>query len=279
MIILSNTTDSLQVVLASAITTNQLKCFVSYRDTTSSTITPNRAVASTNSTTPVTLLSAPSASAQKIVDYLSIYNTDTANATVTVYINSSSTTYKLLETVLGSGEKLEFQEGTGFRCLTSDGSLKIGDNQGVQAVSNTVNTVSISSNVTTTVTTYANITGLQFAMTTNETYWFKFIIYSTTSAAANGYRYAVNSTAAASYLSYIRVFPTATTTTSIYFSKDYDSSETAVGTSIAAGVIVTMEGIITASASGNLIARHASEQAGSTITSRAGSLVFYQRLN
>lgn len=279
MIILSSTTDSLQVVLASAVTTNQLRCFVSYRDTTSTTITPNRAVANTNSTTAVTLLSAPSASQQKIVDYLSIYNADTANATVTVYINSSSTTYKLFETSLGVGEKLEFQEGSGFRCLTSDGSLKIADNQGVQSASNAVNSVIITSNVTVTTTAYANVTGLQFSMTAGETYWFRFVIASTTVAGSTGYRYAVNSTATASYLSYLRIFPTGVASAVSYISKDYDSAEVATTASLTTGVIATMEGVITASTSGTLVARHATEVAASTITTRAGSLVFYQRIN
>lgn len=279
MIILSNTTDSLEVVLASAITTNQLRCFVSYRDTTATTIAPNRAVANTNSTTPVTLLSAPSASEQKIVDYLSVYNADTVNAVVTVYINSSSTTYKLLETTLGAGEKLEFQEGTGFRCLTSDGSLKVGDNQGIQSVSNTINSVVLSSNVAVTTIAYANVTGLQFAMTAGETYWFKFVLAVTSSGAANWYRYAVNSAATASYLSYLRIFPNGASATVIYTSKDYDSAEAATGTSVPAGMIATMEGVITASTSGNLIARVGSETAGQTITTRAGSLVYYQRIN
>ena len=279
MIILSNTTDSLQVVLASAITTNQLRCYVAYRDTTATTITPNRAVADTNSTTPVTLLSAPAASQQKIVDYLSIYNSDTANAVVTVYINSSSVTYKLLETTLEVGEKIEFQEGSGFRCLTSNGSLKIADNQGVQAISNTVNSTIISSNVANSAIAYANVTGLQFAMTAGETYWFKFYIAVITNSQARGFRYAVNSSATASYLSYMRMWATNVNANAFYISKDYDSAEAASFTSVVAGSMVTMEGIITASTSGNLIARFGSSIAGNLMTTRAGSVVFYQRIN
>lgn len=279
MIILSSTTDSLQVVLASAITTNQLRCYVAYRDTTATTITPNRAVANTNSTTPVTLLSAPATSQQKIVDYLSIYNSDTANAVVTVYINSSSVTYKLLETTLEVGEKIEFQEGSGFRCLTSNGSLKIADNQGVQAISNTVNSTIISSNVATTAIAYANVTGLQFAMTAGETYWFKFYIPVATSTATRGFRYAVNSSATASYLSYMRMWATGAGVSAFYISKDYDSAEAASTTSVSTGSMATMEGIITASTSGNLIARFGISIAGNTITTRAGAVVFYQRIN
>lgn len=279
MIILSNTTDSLQVVLASAITTNQLRCYVAYRDTTSTTITPNRAIANTNSTTPVTLLSAPSASQQKVVDYLSIYNSDTADAVVTVYINSSSVTYKLLETTLSTGEKLEFQEGQGFRCLLSDGSLKIADNQGFQSVSNAVNYTVMTSNVTNTTATYANVTGLQFAMTAGETYWFKYCIPTSTNNASRGFRYSINSAATASYLAYMRMWTTSANANAYYSSRDYDSSEAAPTASSAPGGIATMEGIITAATSGNLIARFSISSTPLTLTARAGAVVFYQRLN
>ena len=48
MIILTNTTDKIQVKLGSTITTNQLRCFSSFRDTTTTSITPLRNVLNTN---------------------------------------------------------------------------------------------------------------------------------------------------------------------------------------------------------------------------------------
>lgn len=280
MIILSSTTDSLQVVLASAITTNQLKCYVAYRDTTATTITPNRAVANTNSTTPVTLLSAPSASQQKIVDYLSIYNSDTTDAVVTVYINSSSTTYKLTETTLSPGEKLEFQEGQGFRSLTANGSLKVGENQNISSSGN-VNVASISTGLTVTTTTYQNMTGLSFSMDANSTYWFRFVISTFHSNASISYRFSINSAATLTYLAYMRLFNQGTGPNDLvsYISKDYDSPEAAVGNTVSAGTIATMEGIISVSTSGTLIGRMAQEIASGTMNVRAGSLVYYQKLN
>lgn len=278
MIILSNTTDSLQVVLASAITTNQLRCYVAYRNTTATTITPNRAVANTNSTTPVTLLSAPASLSQKIVDYLVIHNADTVLSTVTVYINSSSTTYKLAEITLDVGERLEYQEGAGFRTLLSTGELKIGDNQGVSSISSTVNVASISSNVTNSNATYANITGLQFAMTAGETYWFRFCLFYTSNGTTRGPSFAVNSSAAVSYLSYLRIFHN--NGNILFFpSRDYDAAGGATASVAGLTFSASMEGIITPSTSGNLIGRVASSNNGNLQTVRAGSLVYYQRLN
>lgn len=278
MIILSNTTDSLQVVLGGAITTNQLRCYVSYRDTTSSTITPNRAVTNTNGTTPVTLLSAPASLSQKIVDYLSIYNADTATAVVSVYINSSSVTYELIDTILNPGEKLEFQEGHGFRSLTSDGSLKVGDNQGVNAISKAISTVSISSNVVTSATAYSNITGLQFPVTAGETYWFKFSLFYTMASATRGIVPSINGPTK-TYLAYMRTIHVSAGI-SFFTSKDYDAA--LGGSSVVSGAVTsaaTMEGIITVSASGNVIGRVATSVSGASVTVRAGSLIYYQRLN
>lgn len=277
MIILSNTTDSLQVVLASAITTSQLKCYVAYRDTTATTITPNRAVANTNSTTPVTLLSAPAASQQKIVDYLSIYNSDTANAVVNVYINSNSTTYKLTETTLGPGEKLEFQEGQGFRNLTADGSLKIGENQPIGAISNQINVVSISADQSFSAATYANITGLQFPVVAGETYWFKFSIWYTSNSATRGILPSLNGPTK-TYLSYIRTMHNGGNIV-LLPSKDYDAASGTATTISGLTLSAMAEGVITVSASGNVVGRAASSNAGNAQIVRAGSLVYYQRLN
>lgn len=277
MIILSSTTDSLQVVLASAITTNQLRCYVAYRDTTATTITPNRAVANTNSTTPVTLLSAPSASQQKIVDYLSIYNSDTANAVVTVYINSSSTTYKLTETTLGPGEKLEFQEGQGFRNLTADGSLKIGENQPLGAISNQINVVSISADQTFSTGAFANITGLQFPVVAGETYWFKFSIWYTSNSSTRGITLSINGPTK-TYLSYMRTVHNGANIL-LLPSRDYDAVSGTTSSISGLTLSAMMEGIITTSASGNVIGRAIPSVTGNAQIVRAGSLVYYQRLN
>lgn len=73
MIILSETTDNLQVVLGGAITTNQLQCFTSWRDRTSTTFVAGRSVINTNNTTDVTLASSPAASTQQVVAILLVY--------------------------------------------------------------------------------------------------------------------------------------------------------------------------------------------------------------
>ena len=91
MIILETTTDSLQVSLAGNVATNQLPCIVSYRETTTTTFSPKRNVVNTNDTTDVDLVAAPGASAQRVIDFISIFNNDTTNAAVFTAIGNKPT--------------------------------------------------------------------------------------------------------------------------------------------------------------------------------------------
>ena len=87
MILLDNINRSLQVVLAGAVTANQLPVVASYVDIAQGGFTMQAAATSTtatNSTTPVTAVAAPGAAVTRQLKYLSIQNADTAPATVTV---------------------------------------------------------------------------------------------------------------------------------------------------------------------------------------------------
>lgn len=115
MLVLTQTTDNLQVVLGATVTTNQLQCVSSWRDITSTpTYTPGRTVVATNNTTDVNVVAAPAASTQRVIDFLSVYNADTASATVAVKLDANGTEYILWKDVLLSGDTLRFIEGAGF---------------------------------------------------------------------------------------------------------------------------------------------------------------------
>ena len=115
MIVLSQTTDKIQVVLAGAVTTNQCQCVACWRDiTTAGAYTAGRSLANTNSTTDVDLIAAPAASTQRIIDYLSVYNNDTASVTVTVKYDASGTDYILWKGTLTTGQRLEYENGKGW---------------------------------------------------------------------------------------------------------------------------------------------------------------------
>lgn len=111
MIILSETTDNLQVVLAGNVTTNQLQCYTAWRDRTSTTFVAGRTVAVTNNTTDVNIAVAPAASTQRLIDEISIYNADTVPATVTVKIDANGTEVILYKELIAAGEFIKYQNG------------------------------------------------------------------------------------------------------------------------------------------------------------------------
>jgi hypothetical protein len=114
MIILSETTDTLQIVLGGNVTTNQLECYTSWRDRTSTTFVAGRTVINTNNTTDVTIAGAPAGSTQRVIDYISVYNDDTVNATVTIKLDANGTEYILYKGVLTNGATLTYVDGQGW---------------------------------------------------------------------------------------------------------------------------------------------------------------------
>lgn len=115
MIVLSQTTDKIQVVLSAAVATNQVECVASWRDITSTpTYTPGRSLANTNNTTDVNLVSGPAASTQRLIDYISLYNADTSPVTLTIKYDDNGTDRKLWSGVIQPGERVEFTSENGF---------------------------------------------------------------------------------------------------------------------------------------------------------------------
>jgi hypothetical protein len=114
MIVLTETTDKLEAVLRSAVTTNQLRCMSAWRDITATDYTPGRTLINTNSTTDVTVVGSPGASTQRVVDLINIYNHDTVAATVTIKFDANGTEYVLWNGTLAAGETLTYVEGSGW---------------------------------------------------------------------------------------------------------------------------------------------------------------------
>jgi len=286
MIIL-NSTDNIQVKLSGSITTNQLECFSSYRDTTTTTITPGRNFLNTNNTTAVNLVGSPAVSTQRVVDYFSIYNADTVSATVTVQFDVSGTPYTLIVATLLTGEKLEYQEGRGFRSLSSIGGLKQGIELGYNDVSGASFAVLASdvTNSNATLNTIADVTGLSFAVTSGKTYWFRFVIPYTSAALTTGSRWSINGPAItllyyeSNYNLQYATVGTPGVLSQNYGLTAYDNPAVTNASSNLSGNLATIEGILIPSATGTLIARFASEIANSAITAKAGAVVFYKQLD
>lgn len=121
MIRLDSTTRKLQVVLAGAVTTNQLPVVVSYSDQTSSTYNGATQLAVTNNTTEVDICSAPPAATTRDVDFIQVQNTDTVPATVTVRVDAGGTNYDLKKVTLAAGESLTYTHGAGWSTTNAGG--------------------------------------------------------------------------------------------------------------------------------------------------------------
>lgn len=124
MIILSQTTDKIQVVLGGAVSTNQAQCVASWRDITATpTYTAGRSAANTNSTTDVDLIAAPAASTQRVIDFISVYNADTASVTLTIKYDANGTDYILWKGTLATGETCIYRDDAGWGKINATGDL------------------------------------------------------------------------------------------------------------------------------------------------------------
>jgi len=129
MIVLSQTTDKIQAVLGASVATSQAECVASWRDITSTpTYTPGRTLVNTNNTTDVDVVGSPASSTQRIIDYISVYNKDTASITLTIKFDASGTDRILWNGTLLTGEKVEYTSEKGFERYTTAGvRLGIGE--------------------------------------------------------------------------------------------------------------------------------------------------------
>jgi hypothetical protein len=280
MIILSETTDSLQAICAEAHSAAP-QCFTSWRDRTANTFVAGRTVINTNGTNAVTIVAAPGSSTQRVVDFLTIYNADSINATITVRFNANSVIYILFKATLAAGETIVFQEGKGFFVLANSGAIKHSINQGNNTIGTALTAVVLGADVinnNAVANTIQSVTGLEFAVTAGNTYCFEYWIQYTAAATTTGSRWSITGPAVPTMLSYTsRYTLTATSITTNALLQAYDLPAASNATSVVAMNMAIIEGIIKPSASGTVIPRFASEVANSAITAKAGSVCYYQQ--
>jgi hypothetical protein len=282
MIVLSESTDKIQVVLGGSVTANQLQCMSSWRDVTTTTYVPGRTLVNTNNTTDVDIVGSPGASTQRVVDFLSVYNADTANATITIKLDANGTEYILWKGTIATGESVQYTDDSGFVSNDVYGRLKTSSTTNIAPpVINTLNMVVLSGDVVNnngTANTIADVTGLSFAVTADQTYWFEFVIPYTSAATTTGSRWAINGPAAPTLLNMRSEYTLTATTTTVNSVTAYDTPSGANATSLTAGNVATMWGIIKPSQDGTVTARFASEVLSSAITAKAGATLRWIRI-
>lgn len=286
MITLTATTHILELTTGSA---TAVDVFVSYVDHTTAggTLGDQQTLITTATTT--TILSAPAASTQRQVKTIIINNTAASSNAIVVKKDISGTEYDLFTVTLGPNEALHYTDGQGWQAFTNAGSVKESCNQGIAPISTSMSAVVLSSDRTNnnaTANTIADVTDLSFPVTTG-TYWFRFVIWYTSAATATGSRWTINGPAN-SLLGYRQswglsaVGTSGTDVMTEHNAGAYDtpSASNATSSTATAGQanIAIIEGLITPTASGNVIARFASEVSSSAIVAKAGSVVYYQKV-
>lgn len=218
MIILTETTDKIQVVLDAAVATTQLQCIASYRDASVYDFAPNRSVVASNNTTAVDLVSGASAGYSRAIDYISIYNKDTASALVNVNAVLNSASYTLWRGHLGIGEKIEYVEGMGFTLKNSNAAKAVQQSQRISSPSILVpqmlqkGVVVLNKDYSYTPdASYQGIPGLSFPVQANVMYFFQFFIRYQTEAATTGTAFSINGPPF-NYISYDSNYSLAATT-------------------------------------------------------------------
>lgn len=282
MIILTSTTDSIQILLGQTITTNQMQCYVSFRDTTASAITPGSRVVVTNSTTAVDLVQAPASSTQRIVDFLTVQNVDTVQNDVTIRFNDNGTTYTLFKTRLGVGDKIEYHEGKGFRVINSSGA-QAAYKSFASSISNIANGtvyLPIDLDLTSSLGVYPTpITGLEFPIILGKTYEFTFFILYDVNATTTGVKWNLSTESIhTDYAALSLSGSTATTIFPTFSSPDFLLDVTSNTTPATTQNCARVEGNLRAGNNG-VVKVLASHDSGGTLTIKKGSVVHFRQLN
>lgn len=279
MILLASTADLLRIVTSAAIT---IDVHASWVDLNGSTVTPGRTNTAISTAATTTVVASPASSTYRTVKSLTVRNRHASTAQdVTLNHTDGTTSVELIKVTLAAGECLHYHEAAGFWISDAFGRVKTNiNNNGSGAAINALNLVVLASDVTNnnaTANTIADVTGLSFSVTAGETYHFEFFIPYTSAATTTGSRWSVKGPGSPTLLNYTSQYTLTATSMTTNYATAYDIPAASNATSLTAGNVAWIAGIIKPSANGTVIARFASEVASSAITAKAGALLKWYR--
>jgi hypothetical protein len=281
MLYLASTSDIIRVVTSSGA---NVDVHASYSDLVAAATLPtfgrlNTAIASAATTT---IVASPAASTVRTVKTLTIRNRHASTAsTVTIQHFDGTTSSDLIQFILAAGESAHYDENRGWTYRDARGREVARTDGLVSAAVSTLNTVVLASDVTNnngTANTIADVTGLSFAVTAGETYWFEFVIPYTAAAATTGSRWCINGPSSPTAVYVRSEYPLTATTTTVNAVGGYDLPAASNASSLTTGNVATIWGTITPSANGTVIARFASEILSSAIVAKAGAICRWMRV-
>lgn len=131
----------------------------------------------------------------------------------------------------------------------------------------------VTANVTTNVTTFADITGLSFPLLANTDYYFRFVLHHVSAASTTGIRFGVTGPTSPTALRVGGIIPISTAAANFGSVTAYDTAIFASTTGATVAMMSIIEGVIrnAGNASPNLVARVASEVGAATVTVLAQS--------
>lgn len=121
--LLDTTSKTVEVVLGSAVATNQLD--VTFDVTETEDVVPASVCTATNNTTAITAVSSPASGKNNKIVGGRIVNRDTATARVIVRIFDGTTRWQQVDVDLAARSTLQY-DGKDWRVLLADGSIKTG---------------------------------------------------------------------------------------------------------------------------------------------------------
>lgn len=281
MLLLASTSDVITVTTSAATAVTVYAAYIDYDGST--TTTPGRRNTSIAASTTTTVVASPSAGNTRNVKSLIVANASTTTSQeIGVHLTDGTTVVELATITLGAGQSLQYSEGNGFTVVDTLGRIKTTQDFSVVAAVNTMNLVALTTDVTNnnaTANTMQDVTGMSFAVTAGQSYWWRASIQYTAAATTTGSRWAINGPASPTFLSYKTEYSLTTTTNTVNEGvAAYDSPAAANASSAATGAnTAIIEGVIRPSANGTVIMRFASEVSASAIVAKAGSLLQWVR--
>jgi hypothetical protein len=277
MLLLASTSDKIRVVTSAAVTTD---VHASYMDLSGTTVGYGRKNTPITTATTTDVVDPPAGSTGRTVKTIHIRNKHAATAQdVTVIHTDGTNASELIKVTLAAGDALHYDEHNGWSVLDPQGRVKQSSTTSPVAV-NALNLVVLAADVTNNnavANTIQDVTGLSFPVTAGQTYWFLFTIAYTAAATTTGSRWTINGPAAPTLLNYTSDYTLTATSLTVNYATAYDIPAASNASSLTAGNLARIEGIITPSASGTVIARFASEILSSAIVAKAGSMLQWVR--
>lgn len=270
MLLLTATTDKIQVITSAAVTVDVHTSFVDASNAVPPVVqgdTMGRLNTAITTATTTDIVPAPASSEIRNVKTINIRNKHASTAVdVTVQFNQNATLFELAKVTLLAGQTLSYVEGVGWYVLQSQAKMR--------------KSLIVTSDVTNATTSFADITGLTCPVESGKHYNFEAHLFHIENASTTGARFGINGPSMTAMRVYgVSVFAgsitAATFNAALADVAAVDTSAVGVTTSSAGTpqvVLAILSGWINPSAAGTFAVRSQSEVAvAAGVTIKAGS--------